>query len=353
MLSEHNLPIPEKDYRDLDYPSYSMLASISKHGIDIMTGVKNLSFNLKFGSLVDDLCFEPTLVEGKYHEGKLAKPPTPNVRKIIDQLVVNIQPAGTNNPFVTVKPPSSNISKWRGEILRICAQQKVYKSYTDDKTFETVKKQGRVYFRDMLESKGKIFINKDMWEKAHITANTLVTHPFSRKYFIHKPGYELFYQFKFVTKVDGRATKGMLDCVRVDHNRKIIYPVDLKTGEAPVDQFDQVMLMHKYYIQAALYREALIYIVSQDPEISDYTVAPFEFLYISKENIWKPLVWVVPEELHQAALEGFTDVYGSKHVGVHELLDQYYDCKDGRHCTYTKRDTVNKGRIMLDNIIRK
>jgi len=353
MLSEHNLPIPEQDYRNLDYPSYSMLASIAKHGIDVMTGIKSMSFNLKFGSLVDDLCFEPTLVAGKYHQGKAAKPPTPNIKKIVDQLVIDIKPPGSKNPFVTPKPPSTKISLFKPQILHACRKLKLYKSYTDEKVIESVKKQGRVYFKDLIESKDKVFINKEMWDRAIVTAHTLKTHPFSKKYFQAEAGIELFYQFKFVTKVNGRATKGMLDCVRVDHNRKIIYPVDLKTGELPVDQFDHIMLMHKYYIQAGLYREALIYMKNSDETISDYTVAPFEFLYISKENVYKPLVWVVPEELHQATLVGFTDVYGLKHTGIHELLDQYYDCKEAKHCLYTRKDTINKGRIMLDNIVRK
>jgi hypothetical protein len=192
-----------------------------------------------------------------------------------------------------------------------------------------------------------------MWDKAMETSMTLATHQFSKSYFEAEEGIELFYQYKFVTAVRGRRTKGMLDILKVDHKNKIIYPVDLKTGEMPVSKFPEIMLMYGYYIQAALYREAMMSIVESDPDLEGYTVAPFEFLYISKENPNKPLVYVVPERMHNASMVGFTDRYGTKHKGIIPLLKEYYDCKEGMFCQYTEEEYAQDGKIPFDDDLIK
>lgn len=352
MLSDHNLGIPEGDYRDLDLPSYSMLASIAKEGVDVVNGVKNASFVLKFGSLVDDLCFMPNVVKDKYHEGKAKKAPTGNVKKIIDAVAEELKSKGTRNPFVKPKVPNTSMIKHKDLFLAEAKKQGVYKAYSDEKTMESLSK-GKTYFKDKLESEGKIPISSEMWEHAQITANTLQTHPFTSRYFAVQQGVELFYQYMFINKVNGRDVKGMLDCVVCDHNTKTIYPVDLKTGELSVQHFPDVMLQYKYYIQAALYRKALINIVNNDPDLAGYHVAQFEFVYISKVNPYKPMIYVVPKELYESALLGFTDVHGYKHKGVYDLLGEYYNCKDHGHCAYTEEESIESGRVMLDNILKK
>lgn len=353
MLQDNNLKIKEHIYRDIDLPSYSMLASISKHGLDIMTGVKSQSFNLKFGSLVDDLCFEPDRVADKYHQGRAPTNPTANVKKVLDLLLTKLKPSKTHNPFVKVKQPSHQLKDHISELMNCVRELGIYKSYTDDKIFNTINSKGKLYFKDKIQSSGKMMITKEMWDNAQAAAQTLKNHPFSRKCFEKRPGVELFYQFKFRQHVFGYETKGMLDCVIVDHNLKAVYPIDLKTGELPVNDFPFVMLNHKYYIQAGLYREALINMVGNDRDMTGYRVEPFEFLYISKENLGKPMIFIVPEELHEAALTGFTDTYGVQHLGVETLLEMYYGCKAENNCIYTEQELLDGGRVLMNNIIRK
>ena len=89
MISDHNLEISEQEYRDLDIPSYSLLASIAKQGIDILGGAKTQMFQLKFGSLVDDICFEPSVVANKYYRGSPVTINSGNPKKIIDLVLEN------------------------------------------------------------------------------------------------------------------------------------------------------------------------------------------------------------------------------------------------------------------------
>jgi len=361
MIGDHNLKIPVWEYRDLDLPSYSMLSSISKAGVDIMNGDKsNGIFSLKFGSLVDDMCFETDVVMDKYYMNMSVSNPTKNVKDIVDYVLAGINKNEKKEEtesfsFIKKKPisssfvDSSNLEDYKSQILLGAKANNVYAKYSEDKIIKTVLDAGTDYFKDSILCRGKVQIKKEMWDKAMETSKTLATHQFSKKYFTPEPGVELIYQYKFTAKVNGTYTKGMLDIVMINHNTKKIYPVDLKTGELPAGKFNEVFLMHGYYIQASLYKEALRYIVSNDFELDGYTVENFEFLYISKDNVNKPIIWVVSEKIHQASLSGFTDTYGIKHKGVHGLLKEYTDCKQGMYCEYTEDVYKNEGRIMFDD----
>lgn len=363
MIQDHNLGISEQEYRDLDLPSYSMLSSISKSGIDVMMGTKNGIFSLKFGSLVDDMCFDTDKVKKKYYQAGAIKAPTLNVKKIVDYVIQTILDSESDdNTFSVVKKrkldsysdDALDLSKYESAIISASISYNVYQGYGKDKLMQTVVSAGQQYFQDVLESRGKVLIKPEMWQQALTTATTLATHEFSRGYFEEEDGIELFYQYKFVTEVLGFKTKGMLDILKVDHNTKTVYPVDLKTGELPVSKFPEIMLMYGYYIQACLYREAIINIVANDPDLAGYDVAPFEFLYISKENPYKPLVYIVPIEFHAAAIFGFEDRYGTKHKGIMPLLKEYYDCKAAKFCYYTEQEYLLKGKIPFDlDLIKK
>lgn len=357
MIDDHNLKITEPEYRDLDYPSYSLLGSISKQGVDVLNGVKG-GFQLKFGSLVDDMCFEPSKLVNYYH-GTANKTITGNPKAIVDLILAGIDSGVGSEDTVEgfLKPRSrkitDEISDYSKEIIAAARTLGVYSKYTEEKIIATITADKVAdYFRDKLQSRGKIHIKPEMWFAATEAATTLKTHDFTRMYFEAEDGVELFYQYKFVQNINGTDVKGMLDCLVVDHNEKVIYPVDLKTGESPVTMFDEVLLLHKYYLQASLYREAIKTIVANDPDLEGYQVAPFEFVYLSKMNLYKPLIWVADEKLHQAGLVGFTDRFGFKHKGVYELLELYNDCNNGMYGGYSPDVFENDGRIMLNDLIQ-
>ena len=358
MIEDHNLKISEQDYRDLELPSYSMLASISKQGIDVVKGEK-VGFDFKFGSLVDCLCFEPHKVDDIFYAGSSPKPPTKNVKDICDILLSDIdaKPGQTQIQESAlgrrkVAKITTDLIDYKTQIISAAASLGVYKNYTEEKLMESVS-VGQEYFKDRLECRGKILIKPEMWAIANAAAITLQSHRFTGKYFNHKTaGIQILYQYKFDTKVNGRRVKGMLDCLIINHNAKVIIPVDLKTGEEAAQHFPQLLLGYRYYIQGALYREALKSIVDLDFDLTGYVVNPFEFVYLSKMNINKPLIFVMPEELHDAALNGFVDRYGNDHRGVWELIEDYYDCVDNGFCDYISDTELNKGRLLMSDLIK-
>ena len=341
MINDNNISISEKEYRELDYPSYSLLSSISKQGIDVLTGVKTSMFQLKFGSLVDDMCFEPSKLSN-YYRGTTAAMTAGNPKKIIDLVLENCNQGS-----------EAELSYYDDEIISAARKLGVYGKYDDAKILKTILiEKNENYFSDKLNSIGKVHIKDEMWQMAEEAANTLKTHDFTRVYFDKNDGMELIYQYKFVVNILGTNVKGMLDCLVIDHESKTIYPVDLKTGESPANMFDEVMLLHKYYLQASLYRLAIKSIVDSDPDLIGYTVSNFEFVYLSKMNIYKPTIWVVPDSLYQAGLDGFVDRFGFKHKGVKELLSVYNDYQDNQ-VMYEREVFNNEGRRFLSGLIRQ
>ena len=131
-----------------------------------------------------------------------------------------------------------DLKKYNQEILDASLSLGVYKSYNDQKIIDTVVKAGSVYFKDKVASSNKVLIKPEMWQHASHTATTLMTHKYTGKYFAHDvPGIEIIYQYKFVTTINGYDCKGMLDVLIVNHNAKLIFPVDLKTGESAMQRF--------------------------------------------------------------------------------------------------------------------
>ena len=357
MIEDHNLKMSEQAYRDLPLPSYSMLSSIDKMGLDVVGGIKQ-SFNLKFGSLVDMMCFEPHLVDKTFYKGVTAKPPTTNVKNICDIILKGL---GTGNegqvaegiitPFGRRKSRkiTGNIKDYTAEILLAASELKVYKNYSENKLLHTVTSAGSDYFKDKIKSRGKNLIKPEMWDQCAHTANTLMTHPYTAKYFAKGiKGIEIIYQYKFDALVNNRRCKGMLDCLVVNHNEKLIFPIDLKTGESANKDFPMLYTMHKYHIQGALYREALKSIVDDDFTLMGYEVKPFEFVYISKLNPNKPSRFLVGEDMHEAALQGFTDRYGYQHRGVYDLLDDYYYSIENNNAMYSQEEIDRKGLLVMD-----
>lgn len=354
-IQDHNLKLTEEQYRDLEIPSYSMLASISKQGLDVVGGVKQ-GFNLKFGSLVDMMCFEPNRVKDTFYKGATAKAPTPNVKKICDVILETLD--GKNGDTVKTVTPlgrrkekkiTSKLKDYEVDIYPAATSLGVYKNYSNDKLLKTVIGAGSNYFKDKITSRGKILIKPEMWDHAKMTANTLMSHPFTAKYFAKNvKDVDIFYQYKFDTIVNGRRVKGMLDCLIVNHKAKVIIPVDLKTGESPCKDFPMLYTAHRYYIQGALYREALMSIIDNDFELMGYAVKPFEFIYISKINPGRPMRFLVSEDMHQAALDGFTDRYGYHYEGVYDLIEQFYYSVENNNTDYTQDQHDSKGMVIMD-----
>ena len=173
MINDHNLEITEQEYRDLEIPSYSLLASIAKQGIDILGGAKTQMFQLKFGSLVDDICFEPSVVANKYYRGSPVTINSGNPKKIIDLVLENCNQGS-----------ETELNYYDIEIVAAARKLGVYDKYDDAKILKTILvDKNENYFEDKIKSINKIHVKDEMYEMAVAAADTLKTNDFTNIYF--------------------------------------------------------------------------------------------------------------------------------------------------------------------------
>ena len=76
----------------------------------------------------------------------------------------------------------------------------------------------------------------------------------------------------------------------VDHEKKIVYPIDLKTSSHTEWDFFESFVQWRYDIQARLYWRIIRWNMDQDPLYKDYQLADYTFIVVNKKTL-TPLRW--------------------------------------------------------------
>ena len=218
----------------------------------------------------------------------------------------------------------------------------LWKSYKKDEA--RIKAFDKDEFWDQLriyriEQGDKPIISQDDFELGLLMAETLQNHQYSRDIFGDKPQFDRFYQVKIFFRLNGVDVKAMLDVVLIDYENKVIYPKDLKTGSER--DFMKNFYKFKYYLQGALYTAALQSIIQTNPEFEEWTVAPFEFIYISRANPNEPLIYQMNETFITKAMTGFITHIGVIYKGILDLIDD--------HKWYIENNITNSFRDIIEN----
>ena len=83
----------------------------------------------------------------------------------------------------------------------------------------------------MFEAKNKTLLTTSDKILGEELANILKTHPYSKFYFDNGvENYEIKYQEKARFKIKGLNFKGILDIIHINHEKKEVKFIDLKTG---------------------------------------------------------------------------------------------------------------------------
>jgi hypothetical protein len=239
--------------------SYSRLSALDTKGPSVLIHRPKLdNIGIKMGSLIDDLLLSPELYEKNYYKFDGTKP-TATLGKLADIIIDN---------YVTIP------------------------------------------------SKDKILITSKDYQIANQIKNTLLTHKHSKHIFEVE---DAIYQCPFIITVNDIKLRGIIDIVTIDHKNKTVRLIDLKTGAPDALDFQYNFYKHRYYFQSAIYRKAFKQI-KKDFEIpDDYTLLPFQFLYISR-NERIPVIYEVDDLWDKAAFNGFTfKEYTYK--GIIELIE--------------------------------
>lgn len=332
-LKQFCQPITEAEYRASSRCSYSFLKELSERGPKAITDPKETleSAGLTLGSIVDktlsDELYSP-LNEYTVCDIDLDLSGATHGSKIIKYLIEKSIKLDREDPKSTEY--LNNIC----EVLGFARYPKF-----DDALWSQIDLVNLKLSDVKLISSTELAIADEMIESFR-------THEFTRDIFYPSLDIEVIKQAAIFFDVNGTECKGLLDLIHVDHKAKVIKPYDIKTGATK--SFFTNFSAYKYYYQGGLYSYGLKQIIINNPELEGYTIEPFRFIYISRDDTKTPLVYEMPIDYCDMAMNGWINEYGTKVRGIIDLLDEYNWYIDNNKFEYTRAIAENNGIIKID-----
>lgn len=335
--------LTEEQYHAFPLDSYSTLKDflmsfkkyykkyVSKEGFKEKDNQEHA--DLRFGSLVDVLKFEPDTFENQY---------------LISTAVV---PSGQMLEFVNKL--YSLTKEHTNEYGVLCRDMKLMieesynfvgvKKNSLDKFTERflVDKEGYDYYKELVSRNNKIVISSDEFNWAMSLVEYINKHPFTRDFFgfTTNDRFEVINQYKTIGEINGLRLKGMIDKLIIDHKKKYIRIYDMKVMGSNI-MFPYNYLKLKYYIQNAVYTTLI------RQEFPDYTVDPIRFITIDKTKQYAPVRVRTTEKQYEDAMNGF-EINGRYYPGLMETIKNLLWHKEMEIWDCTQEVYENEGEMEL------
>ena len=131
----------------------------------------------------------------------------------------------------------------------------------------------------------------------------------------------------------------------VDHEKKIVYPCDLKTSFKPEWRFYKSFMEWGYWIQAQLYWYLIRQTMDKDEYFKDFKIQPYQFVVINRRTV-APIVWIYEGNFEQVDLK---DEKGNILRDWRKILDElhYYLRYAGK---YSIRAMANNCVLKISNL---
>lgn len=238
------------------------------------------------------------------------------------------------------------------EAVSIVQTDGKYKGKLRDKIFEDFEKNGLDYFDTLCDSIGKTVVDTSLVDKALYVGNKMKNDEFTKHIFNESSDMEYFTHVPIVWKYwindeENVVCKSELDIIKVDHKRKMIFPMDLKTTYDN-ESFDYMYIKNGYYLQNAFYFRA-VESWAEEKGWGDYKIMPMAFVVgDTSANNRRPLVYQTDVHDMTNGLAGF-NLRGNHYRGIDELISEINWC-ESMNIWDCSRDSYDKGGQMKLNI---
>lgn len=344
--------ITRDNYREHPAINQSLLKALAKHPQNVLEEDKDWSDGLEFGDALDILLFTPEKFDEEYYVTNMDNLPSDNVKAIMELVVDGLEEGqkATDEDVLRAAAEVNYGQSWNeGTILR--------KVLVDGK--------GAEYGNILVESLGKRTLSIDRHMQITKAVDTLKNHEFTKR-FISDPlpdHMERLVQVPLMAPCPSLPVwfKGLLDLIIIDHEKKIIYPWDLKSTGTNVLYFESQFMKFRYDLQAALYSYIIEIIVAtcgegDDPELygfsfdpSGYQVANFGFIVIGSQDVNNPILYRCRDEELAAGLYGGTTTQGYEYKGAMQLAEELLWHRRTGKWDYPK-DVYDAGGILEINV---
>ena len=319
-LNQISLQISEPEYRQRSELSYSTLSTYEKTGFNGLEHLfdKKESPSLLLGSIVD------TILTGGEDE----------FQSLYTVLDINVTDSGMDicKALLNLSLPFETFEEIPEEIVSQTAKSVGFwqADKWNKKRYAEVLKTGNIaeYYNAQCAS-DKTVISSELFNTAVAMVRALRESPATCGYFADND--ELspvrrYYQLKFAARFEGVGYRCMSDLIVVDYERKVIYPIDLKTSSHTEWDFEESFCQWNYMIQARLYWRIIRANLLKDDYFKDFSFENYRFIVVNK-NTLTPLVWEFPLTKSVGTL---VDDNGKEYRDPFEIgkeLQGYLDCK--------------------------
>lgn len=287
-LKDISWDVTEDQYRADSALSYSTLSRFNREGFDNLAHLfdKIESPSLLFGSVVDTLL---TGTKEEFEERFFVAdfPELPDKQR---EIVEGI--------FHAAKPGESWDKVMDAVILEYLLANNYQPNWKVETRIKVIREAGREYYDLLTLADGKTVISQKLYQDALDCVETLRKSESTKWYFEadnpFNKNIERLYQLKFKGSYEGINLRCMADLIIVDHEKKIVYPCDLKTSFKPEWRFYKSFMEWGYWIQAQLYWYLIRQAMDEDEYFKDFKLADYRFIVISNRTR-KPLVWEFPQ----------------------------------------------------------
>ena len=246
-----------------------------------------------------------------------------------------------------------SLDAYTDKILQHCKYQDYYSNLKDETRVNKILTAGADYFMLLQNSVGKTIVTDIEYAKAVNCVMALKSDEFTKKYSDKNYSKHSKEDLEYLDKVvitfefEGLSFKGELDRVVLDHDRKVITPIDFKTTSKNINGFKHEFWKYRYDFQAAVYRYGL---AKQDfiKELMKvgYVMDDFLYIVVEKELNNPPMCFEVTKNIIKIGLSG-GKVDNNYYEGFTQAVQRYIYAENNNRWQYPKEYYVNNGRMSL------
>lgn len=280
--------VSEEIYRKDKALSYSTIAKYERSGFNELESLfdKIETPSLTFGSVVDSI-----LTGGmEEFEERFMVAEFPEVSETIIKIVKELFKLYNDSFSSLIEIPNNNILA----VSNAISYQMNWKPETRAKV---IREKGSEYYNLLFLSSNKTIIDTKTYTDALNAIDALKTSSATKWYFeLDNPfdSIERCYQLKFKQKLNNIEYRCMADLIIIDHDKKEITPIDLKTSSKPEWDFYKSFIDWSYHIQARLYWRIIRKTMDEDEYFKDFKLNDYKFIVVNRKSL-EPLVWVFPD----------------------------------------------------------
>jgi len=286
-LKEISWQVPESTYRQDPALSYSVLSRFEREGFDKLGSLfEPISTpSLLLGSVVD------TLITGtkedfdsEYFVADFASVGEK------EKLIADSLFTAYGKQFDTMESLPYNL------VLQAISSVSFQPNWKEETRVRVIRERCAGYYATLSHSEGKKVVDRPTFYKAMAMVRALHDSHATSGYFaddVEEFLVRRFYQLKFKATFGDVDYRCMADLLVVDYDKKIVYPVDLKTSGHHEWHFPESFLTWRYDLQARLYWRIIRDNMDRDGFFKDFLLADYRFVVVNKESL-TPLVWEFP-----------------------------------------------------------